>query len=200
MAGVEADAHAVLQIRLHEVQDGPQFFEGPTDFTALARHGFQQNGRRLARVHEAVQRVRDPRDGGLCALPHMAAGVEVHVLSRKVVFEVLQIATKDIFSVLHHVLLHGAQVHRVRCVGDDGAEAVLLYDGPQCRGVLRHDRFGGTASGASQEERERIASEGEGGLPHGFPALCHGHVGSDVDHGWSPYFRLTMVTPSSPSP
>ena len=79
VAGVQADAH--LAGELHPVQNGPQLLKTAAYFAALACHGLQQNGGGLIGPQDGVESVGNESDAGLASLPHMAAGMEVVILS-----------------------------------------------------------------------------------------------------------------------
>lgn len=63
------------------VQNGPQLLKTAAYFAALACHGLQQNGGGLIGPQDGVESVGNESDAGLASLPHMAAGMEVVILS-----------------------------------------------------------------------------------------------------------------------
>ena len=84
----------------------------------------------LLRLEDGVEHVRDHAAAGLHPLAHMAAGVEVVVVSRQSL-QHRQVPGHHLRRQSPDALILGAGVHDVGSVGHKGPEAVLLQQHPQ---------------------------------------------------------------------
>ena len=179
MAGIQTDAHVILE--LHPVQNLPQFLEAAAHLTALSCHGLQQNGGGLVRGENGVQALGNKGDAGLHPLPHMAAGVEVVVLTGHML-HAPQVVGHGLPGKGAVLLLRAAEVQGIGCVGDDGGEAVFRHQGHQGFGIRRVQVLGLAPPGISGEKLKGIRPQLQRLPPHGGKALGGGQVTADVQH------------------
>lgn len=158
-----------------------RLFKTAAHFTALAGHGFQQNGSGLAGEEDRVEGVGDERDARLRALSHMAAGMKVVELAGQR-FHAPQVVGKGQTGEFPHLRLVRAGVDRVGRVGQERAEVMPGGEGHQRRGVVGVKRFGLTASWIAGKKLKGVGAQRKGGPAHGQKPIGSRQMTADGKH------------------
>ena len=163
VAGVQAHTDIVAA---HTVHDGLQFLKLAADLTALTGHGLQQHRDRVARRHCLFQSIADLGDTRIHTLSHMAARMEIIVVSRQC-RHAAQIIAQHLAGKGSGPGLSGAKIHGVSAMGHQGTKLIFLqslYGLCAIDGVLF---FGLTAPGIAGKKRKGIGTDGFCSFHHG---------------------------------
>ena len=177
VTGIQANAHMIAQI--HLPNNFRQFLKAASDLAALSRHGLQEYGGLLFLPKHFVQGVGNHPNSILCALPHMAAGMKVIIISREKL-HLLQILFHAHPCKFPNPLVLGAGIHGIGCVGHQFSESVLRHDFPKPCRILRISLFAFTPSRISCKKSKGIRLDLQCPLSHFFKTTCRGQMASNI--------------------